>query len=303
MLLAALAVAAFAYFYPIRRRTDYLATAAVATLPVAGPVANGLATVSLATSPPPPPPTAPPASPTTAPDASPSPVATITPLSTIVGIVLEPSPPPPGASPSPAPNLVQNGDFSADWVIGWERTTEGVNGVQVVETRLLSGDPPQPSLFMSKTGAGALRISQHIALSGAAADLVFRAQLRLAAEPASPAGEGRSALILFYEDADGQPLGASVWLDGSAAASGLWGDTLPPFGPTTAPRIQAPDWQTVEIALGREFTDRLPDLDPDAVRRVTVVLALVGSAGCPPDGCGAELSATALSLTPVEPLP
>ena len=56
-------------------------------------------------------------------------------------------------------------------------------------------------------------------------------------------------------------------------------------------------WQTVEVDLGREFTDRLPTVDPAAVRRVTVVLALLGSDGCPPDGCVAELEAAALSLS------
>ena len=129
------------------------------------------------------------------------------------------------------------------------------------------------------------------------AGLVFRGQLRLAGETAAAGHEGRAALLLLYEDADGRTLGASVWLDGSATNSALWGSHLPPFGSTTAPRIQPATWQTVEITLGREFVDRLPAIDPNTVRRVTVVLALFGSDGCPPDGCAAGLEAAALSLT------
>lgn len=301
-LTAATLVLTFLYFSPLRRGPDYLATAAVVTMPAGQ---SGVAAAATATLPPTAPATSPPATPPPATaatdrDASPTlvatPVATITPLSTIVGIVLTPT----LATTTEAAtglNLIQNGDFSQDWVNGWERTTDGLNGTQVVEVRQSSGNPPRPLLAMSKTGAGALRVVQHVVLNGPAADLVFRGQLRLAGEIAASGSEGRAALLLLYEDADGQMLGASVWLDGSATNSALWGGQLPPFGPTTAPRIQPATWQTVEVDLGREFTDRLPTVDPAAVRRVTVVLALLGSDGCPPDGCVGQLEAAALSLS------
>lgn len=308
LLLVAAGLAALALRYPLRR-TDYLATAAVLTLP-AGAAVGALPTATL-------PATAPPASPTATPppappaqsDASPTPVATITPLATIVGIVLAPTTAPAGAtSPAEAPaapdvNLIQNGDFAQEWVNGWERTTEGLNGVQVVETRPPGGDRPQPTLYMSKTGAGALRLIQNVTLSGAAADLVFRGQLRLSGELDGAGNEGRAALLLIYENADGVMLGVSAWIDGRTNGSGLWGTLLPTFGPTTAPRFQPDGWQTIEIDLGDEFTDRLPSLDPAAVRRVTVVLALLGSPSCAPGNCPAELEAAALSLTAGELAP
>lgn len=301
-LTAATLVLTFLYFSPLRRGPAYLATAAVVTMPAGE---SGVAAAATATPPPaeptaPPSATPPPATPTagsgTPPTLVATPVATITPLSTIVGVVLTPT----LATTTDAAlalNLIQNGDFGQDWVNGWERTTDGLNGTQVVEVRQSSGDPPRPLLAMSKTGAGALRVVQHVVLNGPAADLVFRGQLRLAGETAASGSEGRAALLLLYEDADGQPLGASVWLDGSATNSALWGGQLPPFGPTTAPRIQPATWQTVEVDLGREFIDRLPAIDPAAVRRVTIVLALLAGDGCPPDGCAAELEAAALSLT------
>jgi len=299
LLLVVAGLAVLALRYPLRR-ADYLATAAVVTLP-AGAAVVALPTATPAATPTPPPPTAtPPPAPTADPNAPPTPVATITPLATIVGIILAPAP---DAAPVAGANLVQNGDFSQDWANGWERTTEGLNGVQVVETRAASGDPPQPSLYLSKSGAGALRIVQHVTLSGAAADLVFRGQLRLSGALDGAGNEGRAALLLLYEDADGETLGTSAWLDGSANGSGLWGTLLPTFGPTTAPRFQAPGWQPIEIALGREFADRLPDLDPAVVRRVTIVLALLGGPGCAPDACAAELEAAALSLSAAESAP
>jgi len=109
--------------------------------------------------------------------------------------------------------------------------------------------------------------------------------------------EGRAALILVYEDAAGEPLGASVWLDGSAESSALWGTWLPAFGPATAPRYLPDGWQTVDLPLRREFVDRLPDLDPAAVRRITVQLVVAAAAGCAPEACQSELDAAELSLS------
>jgi len=303
LLLLALAVAVFAVFYPIRRRAAFLATAAVVTLP-----AGAANTSNPPTAPPAPPTATPPPGPTAALVApgdaaagTPTPVATITPLSTIVGVVLTPTLATAPTAPL-GPNLIQNGDFRADWVNGWERTAEGVTGVQTVETRLLPGEPPLASLVMSKSGAGRVALSQSITLAQPPDGLVFRAQLRLAGG-VDGANEGRSALLLRYEDGAGQLLGVSMWLDGSATTSALWGSALPPFGPGIAPRIQAAEWQTIEIALAHEFTDRLPDVDAAAVRRITIVLLLAGTDGCPPDACVAELSAAALSLVPGELAP
>lgn len=305
-LMAALVVVvalAFLLFYPRRRNADYLATAAVVTMPGAPlPTVAALAVLPTAatdvTPVPPPAATSSPVS-TLDPGASPTPVATITPLATITGMVLTPTLALPAAVPGP--NLIQNGDFSREWVDGWERQVEGLNGVQVVEERLLTGEPPLPTLHIGKTGAGMLRVVQHVGLTGSVEELVFRSRLRLAGVNEPSGAEGRSALILLYENADGDPLGASVWLDSSASTSGLWGGGLPAFGPMTALRLLEPGWQTVEINLRREFIDRLPDVDAAAVRRITVVLTVVAGPGCPPDGCPAELDVADLSLVVSEP--
>lgn len=300
---AVVVMAVYILLFPARRGPDYLATAAVITLPgVVTATEVGLAAVSpsapdlSSTVPPPASPTPPPTT------GLPTPVATITPLGTIVGVVLTPTAAlPAGQTLATGPNLIQNGDFGDDWVNGWERQAEGLNGTQVVELGTLALDPPLPSLRVAKSGAGALRVVQHVVLTGAASELAFRGRIRLAGTVAPSGDEGRAALILLYEDAGGQPLGASVWLDGSATASHLWGGPLPPFAPTTAPRIVEAGWQLVEISLAREFTDRLPDVDAAAVRRITLVLAVLGSDTCPPDACPAALDAADFSLSASAP--
>jgi hypothetical protein len=308
LLLGLVSVAAFLYFYPRSGGGDYLATAAVVTLPAALPASVGgtpalAAVTAIPLSPTPPAaaavsiPPLPAVSPTFDPDASPTPVATITPLSTTTGNRNPPTAAP-GATPLPGLNLLQNGDFRDDWINGWERATSGLNGATVVETRLLAGAPPQPTLYMGKSGPGALLVQQHVVLTGPAADLAFQARVRLAGMAAGM--EGRAALVLLYENAAGEPLGASVWLDGSRDASALWGDALPASGPTTVARYLGSGWQTIAVDLRREFSDWLPGIDPEAVRRVTVQLTLGGSSACPPEACSAELNAAELSLATEE---
>jgi len=304
LLLVALAVVVVVVLLsPVRQRAEYLATAVVVSLatetgiPLATTASPTQAIATVADQSPLQPATPTPISTTNA-RSSPTPVATITPLGTVLGIILSPTAAPvtPGATPAPGMNLIQNGDFRDDWVNGWERESDGLNGAQVVEVRRLAGDPPLPAIYVAKSGAGVLRIHQHVTLTGTAADLVFRARVRLAGMTQDPA-EGRAALILVYEDAAGEPLGASVWLDGSAESSALWGTWLPAFGPATAPRYLPDGWQTVDLPLRREFVDRLPDLDPAAVRRITVQLVVAAAAGCAPEACQSELDAAELSLS------
>lgn len=307
LLLGLALVASIAFFVPIRERAEYLATAIVVTVPDEQATAAGEAlvpspTTALAAAEPATPP--PPATPTPLPVASqapdtgtPTPVATITPLATIIGVVLTPTASlAPLQTTIPGLNLIQNGDFRDDWVNGWERDGDELNGAQMVEVRKLAGAPPLDALYVSKSGAGALRVLQHVMLTGPAADLVFRARVRLAGM-VQGAAEGRAALILVYEDADGQPLGASVWLDGSAATRSSGGDLLAALGPATVPRFLDSVWQEVSLDLRREFNDYLPDLNPEDVRRITVQLAVWGSDHCAPDACSAELGAAALSLS------
>jgi hypothetical protein len=142
-----------------------------------------------------------------------------------------------------------------------------------------------------------LRLAQRVVLTFPVEGLVFRGQFRLAGVSGS-GEEGRSAIILRYEDANGDAIGASVWLDGAADSTELWGTApLPPFGPTMSARFVDEAWQSVEVRLGQEFADELPDVSMEEVRQITIFLALLGSESCSPTDCGATLEAAELSLT------
>jgi len=239
-----------------------------------------------------PPPTTVPPSATAAPatTAAPTAVATITPLPVIVGVVVTPT-----LIFEPGDNLLQNGEFTDDWVNGWVSESNGQAGL--VEVRPLADDPGVPALHMERTGAGLLQVGQRVVLTTPIDGLVFRARARLAGTW-SPTAEGRSAVILRYEDAAGQALAASVWLDGAVETSALWGQgPLPPPGPTTSVRFVETGWQDLELDLRSEFDEALTGVDALAVRQITILLVLLGGDDCGATACGASLDAAALSLS------
>src|SRR5690606_12092376 len=91
-----------------------------------------------------------------------------------------------------------------------------------VFVRPASEDPDVQALRMELDDPGVLQLAQRVVLPFPVEGLVFRAQLLLSGSAAS-SSESRSALILRYEDANGDPLGATVWLDGAAESTDLWG--------------------------------------------------------------------------------
>lgn len=223
-------------------------------------------------------------------EVSPTAVATITPLPTIVGVVVTPT-----IAFGPEANFIQNGSFNDDWANGWTRETRG--GTGSVDVRPLAGEPETQAVHLEWNGPGMLRLAQRVVLTFPVEGLVFRGRFRLAGASGSE-GEGRGAIILRYEDANGEAIGASVWLDDAADSTELWGTApLPPFGPTLSARFIDEAWQTVELRLGQEITEELPDVNMEEVRQITIFLALLGSESCSSADCGAMLEAAELSLT------
>lgn len=234
--------------------------------------------------------TAPPETPTD----SPTTVSTITPLATIVGVVITPT-----FAFGPDANFIQNGDFADDWVNGWTRSASSRPIAEVIEMR--SEADGGDALHLEKIGPGSLQLAQRVVLTFPAEGLIFRTRVQLNGT-SQDAAEGRAALILRYEDSAGTPLGASVWLDGSAGETGLWGvEPLPPAGPTVAAHYLDDGWQAIELALGQELFEELPDVDPVAVRQITVIMALLGEKSCEQADCAASLAVSNLSLTAEEP--
>lgn len=265
-----------------------------ATAPAVGDTTASLATASPAgpaTATDPPPTAAPPSA--TAPPAittAPTAVATITPLPVIVGVVVTPT-----LIFEPGDSLLQNGEFTDDWVNGWVSESNGQAGL--VEVRPLADEPGVPALHMERTGAGLLQVGQRVVLTTPIDGLVFRARVRLSGTW-SPTAEGRAAVILRYEDAAGQALAATVWLDGAVETSALWGqEPLPPPGPTTSVRFAGVGWQDLALDLRPEFDQALTGVDALAVRQITILLVLLGGDDCGAMACGASLDAAALSLS------
>lgn len=225
-------------------------------------------------------------------------VATITPLATVVGVVITPT-----FAFGPDANFIQNGDFADDWVNGWTRDTDGepVGEREIIEVRPEADAAGEDALYLEKTGSGSLQLAQRVVLTFPVEALVFRARVQIDGAT-SGAAEGRAALVLRYEDSEGTPLGASVWLDGSAEETELWGvEPLPPAGPTLAARYLSDGWQAIELALGRELAEELPDVNPVDVRQITVILALLGDGSCAAADCATSLAVSSLSLTAEAP--
>lgn len=229
-------------------------------------------------------------------ETSPTAVATITPLPTIVGVIITPT-----FAFGRDVNFIQNGSFTGDWANGW--TSESRGGGGTIDVTVAEDEPEVPVVHLENSGSGMMRLAQRVALAFPAEGLVFRGRLRLAGT-AGGANEGRSALILRYEDVNGEPLGASVWLDGAKETTALWGsDPLPLLDDTVSVHTVGvnEEWQDVELWLGREFSDALSGIDPVDVRQITVMLAVLGGDGCPAAGCRASLEAAGLSLTAEAP--
>lgn len=300
LLLGLAVVTILAFFYPLTRSTsDQISSTPILESTVAvvdGQPLTPVPTVvdtSVATDVPTDVPTTLP-EPTATEESLPTAVPTITPLSTIIGVVITPT-----FSFGPGANLLQNGDFSSDWANGW--TSEVVGDSGEIEVRPLPDDPNTQGLHLERAGPGHLRVAQRVVLTYPVEGLEFQARVRAAGTTAGEV-ENRAAILLRYEDADGDPIGASIWLDQPAVSTNLWDSSalLPP-NVARVERSLDEGWQTLMIGLGDEFTGVLSAVNPVDVRQITVFLALIGTDGCDPATCSAMLDVAELSLVPELP--
>lgn len=286
-------VAVWAVFFPVTRTTGETSTTVPSTAAVAlaQPTAHSNPTESVA------PTEAASATPlvtAAAATISPTAVATITPLPTIVGVIITPT-----FAFGRDVNFIQNGGFTDDWTNGWTSESRGSRGV--IEALVTDDEPGLPLVRLENSGPGMVRLAQRVVLAFPAEGMVLRGRVRLSGMADGPE-EGRSALILRYEDANGEPLGASVWLDGADDSTALWSESpLPVLDGNTSVRVVDEEWQDLELWLDREFAEELPEVNPVDVRQITVILAVLGSDDCDTTGCLTALEATSLSLTAEAP--
>lgn len=288
-LLILLSLVVVAFFYPLTRTSEVQPTPVSVTsaaviidnTPEPIPTDPPLPTATLEVLPPPT---------EVAEEPSPTAVPTITPLSTIVGVVITPT-----FSFAPGMNLLQNGDFADDWANGWSQEATGDSSL--VDVRPVGDEPDANMVHLEQTGPGYLRIAQRVPLTYPVERLEFQIRVR-AAGTGNGAAEAQGALILQYEDFNGEPIGASIWTPGSAS-DGLRDSLLGSLaGLPLAEHSLDESWQTLTVDLGREFADELTGLSPMDVFQLTVILAVANSEACEPGGCEATIEATDLLLAP-----
>lgn len=187
-------------------------------------------------------------------------------------------------------NLLQNGDFLQPWnALGWQRDTSPTISNPVTESQLLSAVSSGKALYLRRTGPGYLTVWQTIAV--VPSQLLLSGQLK--ASGVSIGGttdEGTAGLMLIYRRADTTPIAWSIWVNGSDLGHQLPAEgDFPAVGPSVTWHGAGEDWYPLNVNLRDEFASRFPAIPFEQVAQIEVVLFSAGTAGCPPDGCLAEL--------------
>jgi hypothetical protein len=198
---------------------------------------------------------------------------------------------------APGGNLLVNGDFTQDWATGWLREIGPTTSAPTVVERVTSDQSSGGwAVRLEHTGPDSLVISQRVAVPPGS--MHFSGRLRLTGSPPTT-GEGAAVLMLVYhgEDLNAPPLGWSLRTSGDI--QNLLGQTpLPQAGLNVSQLAVGNDWVTIDIDLRQEIRDRLPTINPDQVRHITVMLITMGTPNCAATDCRAELLATGLVLRP-----
>lgn len=278
--------------YPVRRTVPAIPTHAATDVPVV--LVDTATSVPLPTAPPAHTATALPTEAVPTATKSPTAVATITPLPTIMGVIITPT-----IAFGPEVNFIQNGDFSDDWANGWTLESRGETAEVMISPA--TDEPETRSLHLSRSGPGMSWLAQRVVLTFPVEGLTFRGRFRLSGTTKGDA-EGRAFILLRYEDANGAPVAMTVWLDDAAVDTDLWGTApLPEQGSVISEHSVREDWQRVELPLAQEFSGVLSDADMESVRQITVMMGVVGGESCLAAGCEAMLEVAELSLTAETP--
>lgn len=278
--------------YPVRRTVPAIPTHAATDVPVV--LVDTATSVPLPTAPPAHTATAPPTEAVPTATKPPTAVATITPLPTIMGVIITPT-----IAFGPEVNFIQNGDFADDWANGWTLESRGETAEVMIGPA--TDEPKTRSLHLSRSGPGMSWLAQRVVLTFPVEGLMFRGRFRLSGTVKGDV-EGRAFILLRYEDANGAPVAMTVWLDDAAVDTDLWGTaTLPEQGSVISEHSVHEGWQYVELPLAQEFAGALSDADMESVRQITVIMGVVGGESCSTAGCEAKLEVAELSLTAETP--
>lgn len=226
----------------------------------------------------------------------PTPVVIVqNPQGTIVGNGQAMAPTP---TPVAAANLVQNGDFLADWNTGWQRDTGGqINGQSVTEVVSASRAASGHAVRLVHDGSDVLSIYQEVPLESL--NVTVTAQVNPTAETPCKGilahCSGMSGMAFYFLDKNNADLGALIY---------LYPGTDEKLRQTSNATLRYvflnPGWQTIRFQVRQELVNTLPSIDVRAVTGLRVMI-VAGSVGkCGPGDCHAEVIATDIQIVPTE---
>lgn len=200
------------------------------------------------------------------------------------------------------PNLIVNGDFSANWSEGWTREAGSpINGVSVTEVIDRSSATSGKAIHLTHDGESLLMLSQDIVLPSL--DINFQGQIFPQAD--TPCRgilahcSGVAGLFFeFYGHRDGK--------DHLVAVLGyVYAGTDPDLFPiSNAERRIVPiktGWQTISLNFSQEIENTLPEVTPGEIRRVRIYLLTGAIGACKAGQCLADLHASDLTLRAEQP--
>lgn len=225
---------------------------------------------------------------------SPTPTLTATPLAVTATPAISLS-----ATLPPAPvgnNLLQNGNFSERWDVGWQRLGSPTILNQVTENQPMAEAASGQGLYLRRTGPGFLQLGQTVTV--VPSQLLLTGQLRATGSGTITGDEGTAGLMLIYKRTDTTPIAWSIWLNGADLISHNFPTegNFPPAGPNSTFHGIGEGWYLLNVNLADEFFSRFPDIPFEQVAQIEVILFSAGTAGCQANDCQAELWATDLAL-------
>lgn len=202
-------------------------------------------------------------------------------------------------TPTPAPSLVQNGDFALEWTNGWQRDTGStMTGQNVTEVITTSEGSSGKAVRLVHDGTNYLAIYQTIPISST--NVSISAKINPSAETpckgilASCTGQAGLIVTLHGDHpAPGKELGQILYL-----YPGSDQDLRQTSTGTSRFVFLSQGWQNISIAnLRQEIINGLPSVNPTAVKTIQIMIVAGSRGSCDPGKCYAEVQATDIQVT------
>lgn len=166
-------------------------------------------------------------------------------------------------------NLINNGRFEQG-LLGWTLAVDSVDGSWTAVTGPEYDADTDCEVFVEKVQRYSTWLFQSAVLPGLDVSLLFRARLAATVARDTPAYYAHAAVVLEYQNAAGEPLGATMVVRKT---------TYSPLNNTPTRRLisaSSEDWFERELVI-RDELSRLSGVNPTDVARVVVGLQAWGN--------------------------